>query len=506
MVGLSLFDLSIVIKVSVLPVPTRLRRALCLAMASVLVGGATLAPAADLPDLGESARAELSPQMERKIGERIMSEIRLREPSYIDDPEINDYLDSLGRRLVAASGNPTGDFHFFAIRDNTINAFAMFGGFVGINTGTILTAQTESELAGVIGHEIAHVTQNHLARQIAREKQNTIPSLIAMAVGILAARANSQIAAATVVSTQAGMVQAQLAYTRDFEREADRMGFVSLEKAGFDVHGMGDFFERLQKSGRLYENNAPVYLRSHPLTLERLSDMQNRAMDSSYRQVLSSLDFHLIRAKLRAQAVAPSEAIADFEAQLQEKKYASLEATHYGLAFSHLRAKNLAAAKKEIEALLALKSSSPIIADLAAEVAAANGDLASAQRILREALLRFPQASSLVYGYADSLYASRQYEDALKFLDSQVQLTSADFKLYGLQAKNYAALGKRVQQLRSQAEFYYRQGQLGQAIEQLQFAQQQTDGSFYEQSAVDARLRELRKQQSEEDKQKRDGG
>ena len=167
---------------------------------------------------------------------------------------------------------------------------------------------------------------------------------------------------------------------------------------------------------------------------------------------------------------------------------------------------SLAAAKKEIEALLALKSSSPIIADLAAEVAAANGDLASAQRILREALLRFPQASSLVYGYADSLYASRQYEDALKFLDSQVQLTSADFKLYGLQAKNYAALGKRVQQLRSQAEFYYRQGQLGQAIEQLQFAQQQTDGSFYEQSAVDARLRELRKQQSEEDKQKRDGG
>ncbi|MFB0935378.1 MAG: M48 family metalloprotease, partial [Propionivibrio sp.] len=231
-----------------------------------------------------------------------MNQIRLREPSYVDDPEVNDYLDRLGRRLVEASDNPTGEFHFFAVRDNTVNAFAMFGGFIGVNTGTILTAQSESELAGVIAHEIAHVTQNHLARQIAKEKQNTIPSLIAMAVGILAARSNTSVAAGAITSVQAGLIQSQLAYTRDFEREADRMGYQTLEKAGFDVRGMGEFFERLQSAGRLYENNAPVYLRSHPLTVERLSDMQNRAQDSPYRQVVSSLDFHLIRAKLRAQS------------------------------------------------------------------------------------------------------------------------------------------------------------------------------------------------------------
>ena len=103
----------------------------------------------DLPDLGESARAELSPQLERKVGESIMNEIRLREPSYIDDPEVSDYLNRLGSRLVEVSANPTGDFQFFAIRDSTVNAFAMFGGFIGVNTGTILTAQSESELAGV---------------------------------------------------------------------------------------------------------------------------------------------------------------------------------------------------------------------------------------------------------------------------------------------------------------------------------------------------------------------
>ena len=435
-----------------------------------------------------------------------MNEIRLREPSYVDDPEINDYLNALGRRLVEASANPAGDFTFFAIRDNTVNAFAMFGGFIGVNTGTILTAQSESELAGVIAHEIAHVTQNHLARQIAKEKQNTIPSMIAMAVGVLAARANSSAASATIASAQAGVVQAQLAYTRDFEREADRMGYQSLNKAGFDVRGMGDFFERLQKAGRLYENNAPVYLRSHPLTVERISDMQNRAQESPYRQVVSSLDFQLVRAKLRAQLGTPREAVVDFESQVRERKSVSQAAARYGLVYALMRAKDVAAAQREFDALKALKVSSPMIADLAAEIRTKVGDLPAAQAIYRDGLQHFPQAKSLVYGYAESLYAARQYDQALQFLDSQLQLSATDYKLYGLQAKTYAAQGKRLPQHRAQAEFYMLQGQLGQAVEQLQFAQQATDGNFYEQSAVDARLRELRKLQVEEEKLKRNGG
>ena len=460
----------------------------------------------DLPDLGESARAELSPQLERKVGESIMNEIRLREPSYIDDPEVSDYLNRLGSRLVEASANPTGDFQFFAIRDSTVNAFAMFGGFIGVNTGTILTAQSESELAGVLAHEIGHVTQNHLARQIAKSKQNTIPSMIAMAVGILAARSNSDIAAATITSAQASVVQAQLAYTRDYEREADRLGYQTIEKAGLDVRGMGDFFERLQKAGRLYENNAPVYLRSHPLTLERISDMQNRAQLAPYRQVISDLDFHLVRAKLRAQMGTAREAISDFDLQLREKKYASLAATHYGLAVAHMRQKDAVAAQREIEAIKALKVSSPMISGLAAQIRVAANDIPGAQAIYREALQNFPQSKALIYGYAESLLAGRQYDQCLQFLDSQMQISFSDFKLYGLQAKTFSALGKRLQQHRAQAEFYYLQGQLVQAVEQLQYAQRETDGNFYEQSVVDARLRELRALQAEEEKLKREGG
>jgi predicted Zn-dependent protease len=480
---------------------------LALGLAAALTITATFpARAAELPDLGESARAEFSPQLERKIGETIMNEIRLHEPSYVDDPEINDYLDRLGRRLVEASGNPSGNFHFFAIRDPTVNAFAMFGGFIGMNTGTLLTAQSESELASVMAHEIGHVTQNHLARQMAKEKQNTIPSLIAMAVGILAARANSSVAMATIASTQAGLVSAQLAYSRDFEREADRAGYQTLEKAGFDVRGMEDFFERMQKAGHLYENNAPVYLRTHPLTVERISDIANRAQQSPYRQVVSSLDFYLVRAKLRAQMGTPREAFNEFSTQLQERKYASQAAARYGLVLALVRTKDPVAAQREFDALVALKTASPMIAGLGAELKAITGDLPGAQAIYREALQRFPQAKSLVYGFAESLYAGRQYDEALRFLELQLQNDSADFRLYGLQAKTYAAVGKRLQQHRAQAEFYLLRGQLGEAVEQLRFAQQDSDGNFYEHSAVDARLRELRKLQAEEAKQKRNNG
>ncbi|MEF8727778.1 MAG: M48 family metalloprotease [Accumulibacter sp.] len=459
----------------------------------------------ELPDLGEAARAELSPQLERKIGERILNEIRLREPSYVDDPELSDYLNRLGARLLAASADPTADCHFFLVRDNTVNAFAMFGGFIGVNTGTLLTAQSESELAAVLAHEISHVLQAHLARQIMREKQSSVATMIAMAVGVLAARSNSQVAHAAIASAQAGSIQAQLAYSRDFEREADRVGFQTLGQAGFDVRGMADFFGRLQQAGKVYENSAPVYLRSHPLTVERMSDMQNRAQSAPYRQVADSLDFQLVRAKLRAQASTPQEGISEFARQLREKKYASEVAVRYGLSYSLLRAKDTAGAQREYDALAALKPSSPLLAGLAAAIRIADSDPVGAAAIYREGLQRYPQSMALAYGYADALLAAKEYQQARIFLDAQLQLRSSDYKLYGLLARTFSATGKRLQQHRAQAEFYFLQGQLGPAVEQLQFAQQATDGSFFEQSAVDARLRELRRLQAEEAKQGRSG-
>lgn len=456
-----------------------------------------------LPDLGESARADMPPQLERKIGDSIMNDIRLREPSYVDDPEINEYLNTLGQRLVAASADPGGYFHFFAIRDAQVNAFAMFGGYIGVNTGTILTSQTESELAGVVAHEISHVTQSHLARQISAQKQQSVLSMIAMAVALLAARSNSQAAGAAMAGSEAAAIQSFLAYSRDFEREADRVGFDILEKAGFDPRGMADFFERLQRASRVYENNAPVYMRSHPLTLERISDMQNRQARSHYRQVRDSLDYQLVRAKLRAQNGTPKEAVSDFETLLRERKFSSEAVARYGLAYALFRAKNMARADQELEVVRRMKTGSAMFESLLGEIKAASGDLAAAAAVFRDGLQRFPAARALAYGYADTLFAMRSYDRLQSFLEEQIQSYPSDPKLYGVLAKCHAMQGRQMAQHRALAEMYFLQGRLVPAIEQLQFAQRANDGNFYEQSVVDARLRELKKIQAEEARQRR---
>ena len=304
-----------------------------------------------LPDLGEVSQADLPPHLERRIGESIMRDIRLREPSYIDDVEVTTYLNTLGARLSAATPEAGRYFEFFAIRDATLNAFALPGGYIGVHSGLILAAQSESELAGVLAHEIAHVTQKHLARLMGKQNQAQITQWLAIAVAILAARSSSDASQAAMVAGTAAGVQTMLNYSREFEHEADRIGIQTLEKAGFDVRGMAAFFERMQKFGRLYENNAPGYLRTHPLTTDRISDMENRTLNAHYRQVADSAEFQLVRAKLRAARGTPQEAVADFEFQLRERKYLSEGAARYGLAAAQVRAKNFAAAERQVTEL-----------------------------------------------------------------------------------------------------------------------------------------------------------
>ncbi|MCC7269137.1 MAG: M48 family metallopeptidase [Rhodocyclaceae bacterium] len=466
---------------------------------------AVLAPAAlaeGLPDLGESSRTDLSPQMERRIGESIMRDIRLREPSYIDDVEVTAYLNSLAARLSAAAPEAGQSFELFALRDATLNAFALPGGYIGVHSGLILAAQSESELAGVLSHEMAHVTQKHLARLMGKQNQAQVTQWLAMAVAILAARSNSDVSQAAIVAGTAAGVQTMLNYSRDFEQEADRIGIQTLDRAGFDVRGMASFFERLQKFGRLYENNAPGYLRTHPLTTERIADMENRILRAQYRQVADSIDFQLVRAKLRATQGDLRDTLAEFESQLRERKYLSEAAARYGLAVTQMRARNYPAVEREVAELRRLKVASPMLDALATDVKKAQGDLAGALRLYREARARHPRNKALLYGQVDALLAAGQPQEALKTATDELQLTPSDAPLHGLQAKSYAALGKRLQQHRAQAELYVLQGQLMPAIQQLELAQKAGDGDFFEHSQVDARLRELRARQLEEMKQK----
>ncbi|MBL8491546.1 MAG: M48 family metallopeptidase, partial [Rhodocyclaceae bacterium] len=424
-----------------------------------------------MPDLGESAQTELTPLLEKRVGETIMRDIRLREPSYLDDPEVNAYLNRLGSRLVAQAAEVRQDFEFFALKDSTLNAFALPGGFIGVHTGLVLAAQSESELASVLAHEISHVTQRHLARLVGKQNQSQLGTLAALAVAILAARSNPEIAVGAAVAGQAAGIQHQLNYSRDFEHEADRVGIQLLEKSGFDIRGMGSFFERLQRFGRLYENNAPGYLRTHPLTTERIADMENRIHQRTYRQVPDSLDFLLVRAKLRAQEGTPQDAVLDFTNLVRDRKFNSEAAARHGLAHAQLRAKNHPAVDKEIAELRRLKVVSPMVETLAAESRARQGDLPGAIGILRSAIVRYPQERALSYALVEDLIAAGQGSDALKAVTADLQDYPQDARAHALQARAYAILGKRLQQHRAQAESYFLQGQLLAAIEQLQFAQ-----------------------------------
>jgi beta-barrel assembly-enhancing protease len=479
--------------------PSFLAAPLC----ALLLGLMPAALAEGLPDLGESAQSDLPPLMEKRIGESIMRDIRLREPSYLDDPEIDAYLNRLGHQLTAQAEVLGQDFEFFALRDATLNAFAMPGGYIGVHTALILAAQSESELAGVLAHEISHVTQRHLARMINKQSQGQVAALLSLAVAILAARSNPDVAMGAAVAGQAASLQQQLNYSRDFEREADRLGLRLMEKAGYDVRGMGSFFERLQKFGRLYENNAPGYLRTHPLTTERIADMENRIQSQPYRQVPDSLEFLLVRAKLRAQLGTAQDAVIDFETQVNERKFVSEPAARYGLAQAYLRDKRFAGAEEQLAALRRLKTASPMIEVLAAELRGKQNDVAGATRILREAVARYPGNRAIAYAWVEGLLATQRVDEALKFIAADIQGHTTDFRMRGLQAKAYALQGKRLRQHWAQGEAYALQGLLLPAIEQLQLAQKSSDGDFYERSQVDARLREIKAKQAEEAKLKK---
>ena len=448
-------------------------------------------PADTLPDLGDVSQATLSPAQERGIGFNIMRQIR-QSPSYLDDPEVSDYLNNVGYRLVAVSPDARQDFLFFPLQDNSVNAFALPGGYVGVHSGLILTAQSESELAAVMAHEVAHVTQRHIARMVAAQQKQGLVSLAAVAIAILAARSNPQAAVGAIAASQAQALSSQLAFSRDNERDADRVGVQILERSGFDTHAMPVFLDRLQRSTRSLETGAPSYLRTHPITYERIADVQGRIYDLPYRQVPDSLDFHLVRAKLRALQKEPREAVAYFDDLVAERKFANETAARYGLVIALLRARDNVRAAKEIKALPQAVDSHPMLASLQGRLLAAAGKSQQAIDWYRKQIVNFPNQRALVYALAQALLDAKRPAEANTVIDARLQQDPDDGRLYEMQANAYSALGQNMMKHRSLAESYVAQGNLQLAMEQLQLALKNNNGDFYEVSGIEARLTQLR--------------
>jgi len=449
-----------------------------------------------LPDLGDISQTVLTPIQERQIGQQSMLQIRASK-QFLDDAEVNDYLNQIGRKLVEHSAEPGQGFEFFAINDYNINAFAMPGGFIGVNTGLLLTAQSESELAAVLSHEIAHVTQHHLARIIAGQQNNSWASMAALAVAILAARNNPQAAEAAIVGMQAQSMQSQLNFTRTHEEEADRIGLEILQKSSFSVHAMPEFLNRLQRATQLLEGRAPSYMRTHPITGDRVADIENRVYKQPYRLIPDSLSFQLVRTKLIAAQKSAPDAIAYFSDALGKHKHGNLIAQRYGLVTALLRNNEVKQAAQELAILRKLSNENPVYRNnpmmetLEGQVKRAEKNDSAALAFYSTAVQNFPQHRALVYDYAELLLQNNHAEKAVKLLNEQLTRHPSDSKLYELQAQAYAIQNKRLEQHQALAYSYAWQGNLYAAIEHLELAKQ-AGGSFYQLSTLESDLRELR--------------
>lgn len=515
------------------PTPTRLRRALAVLCVCTLgtlacVPGAGQAQGApnnsNLPTLGDTAREDLSPVIERKLGEEIMRDIR-RDHDFLDDAPILEYLNNFGGTLVAAHpgarGETGADYYFFAVRDPMLNAFALPGGFIAVHSALLLAAQSESELASVMSHEIGHVAQRHIARMLGQQRQDALIPLAAMVLAALASKAGSDASVGVFMGGQGLALQRQLNFSRDAEREADRVGFQIMGAAGFDTSGMVAFFGRMQSASRSYSELTPAYLRSHPLTSERIADIQARIRETPYRQRVDSLEFHLVRARARVlqdeSGTGQAEAKVAFESQLNQQSRQQQAAANYGLALLALKKGELARAQSWLDKARATmrpaegavfstgqnrSDGAAMFASMALEIKLAPGQPAAlAHQALKEAEQahqRYPLSRGIARQYADALIVNGRLDEAAHFLRDQVQLYREEPKLYELLAKTYAAQGKMALQHMALAESYALGGGVLAALDQLAIARKAGDASFHDLALVDAREREWQARRREE--------
>lgn len=477
------------------------------------------APTYELPDMGDPSTASLSPEMERRLGDRVMRQIR-RDPDFVPDPLITDYLNGIGYKLIEAArrqhvagSTSASSFELFAVRDPGINAFALPGGYIGVNTGTLVATESESELASVLGHEIGHVLQRHIARGIDKSGESMWIALASILLAGLAATKSGDAAQALAMGGQAAAVSNQLAFSRGAEREADRVGFTLLTGAGYNPDGMPDFFRRLQRVTNIADTGViPGYARTHPLTGERIADMEDRARGLPHPRQPRRPEFGFAKARARVLQETSTSAYIDvrnaMRSQLSSAPDAPVEkraALWYGVAVANQMAGRLDDAEQALQEARRLYGNIPGITSgsveldvTAIELARARNRASEALTLARAALTAYPLSRAVGITYAQTLLAAGRADDAIPYLKDKTREDTAQPIWWDMLARAYADKGKRVEQHRALAEKYARDGAWGSAVEQLKLARDAGDADFYTLSEVDARLHQMERQYREE--------
>jgi predicted Zn-dependent protease len=506
------------------PSPLRRLRPAALAFALAVTGGAA-AQDTRLPDIGSSAGAVLSPAKQAEYGAMVLAQLR-HEGYILDDPLMDGWLRDVGLRLASSSDRPQQGFTFFMLRDRQINAFATLGGYIGMNAGLVLAAEREDQVAGVLAHEIAHVTQQHVLRGAEKAERDSLPILLATLGAIIAAQQaggnSSDDATTAAVMTGMGLLQQrQIDYTRDNEAEADRVGIRTLAHGGFDAEAMAEFFETLQSITRTNQGDersrVPGYLQTHPVTLSRISEARERAGKLDKHATPSSSvgiasnpllpaglrietqaphgrgntgDFGWARERLRVlSANTPAEAIREYR-QMQAQKPLD-DARRYGLAIAHLRAGEATTALQELAPVQARHPDSLWLQISLGEIEAKAGRIAEADKRFEALLARMPTHRALALSYAQVL-AERNTKAsgtrAVGVLRPLLASASGDALFQQAYARANEIAGDDIRAGEAFAEAAYLGGRPEQALVQLNNLKKRGNLDYYARSRIDARI------------------
>ncbi len=457
----------------------------------------------ELPDMGASSSVSLTPHMEEQIGREIATQIR-NSHQVIDDLELNEYIQNLGYSLVANSDDAYQNFHFFLLNSSQINAFATPGGVVAVYSGLFLTTDNESELASVLAHEIAHVTQRHLARSFEKSSQLSLPIMAGMIAGILlgaAGGAGANVGAAAAMGLSAAGQQAQINYTRANEKEADRIGMRYLSLSGYDPSGMPGFFQKLERKNRYAGKSYPEFLRTHPITINRIAEATLRAEQYKRKMVhfKDPKSYHLMKTKLMVLTSSNNRRLVQyFRSKITPDNLKTHPWYHYGYGLALFKQQHFKEAIKVLQWLYELEpqNTSYAVALAKANIATNNKDnIKKGMVIFARAIKNKPYNLVLTANYAFSLIQAGQINKAIKLLERYKKNNIKHPAIYKLLSRAYGKNKQLVKAHIAEAEYNYQNGLLQQAIMQLTIAAKLVPkNNFYVLSRIEARKQAIKEE------------
>ncbi|HEY8053980.1 MAG TPA: M48 family metalloprotease [Steroidobacteraceae bacterium] len=445
----------------------------------------------DLPDLGSPAAALLSKSDEYRLGAMVARELR-DQNALLEDPEVSEYIQSVGQRLASQSAMGGESFHYLVVKDPSINSFAVSGGFVFIFTGLIIVSDTESELAAVMAHETAHITQHHIARQLRAQSQQGITTAAALLAAILlGAIGGGQAVEGGIAAAEGLSAQQQINFTRDNEAEADRVGIGYLAGAGYDPNSMANMFENLSRHEGLTETYIPAMLINHPVTTDRLAEARSRAAQFPPRKGKDSQSFALIRERVRVLTTTADVNLAQIYAQKIARGEADL-GNRYGEALALLNSNHADEAVKLLTPLVRQHEGLTLLHDALGQAQAKAGHVDEALATFRHALTLFPRNVPVSVRYAETLMTAGkpgQAHEVLLDLFNNVPPTPDQIRLTALAA---SAAGDAGDAYFYMGEYQIAGGDLSLASQQLQLALAAPNISQIQRQRYQARLDEVR--------------